>query len=69
MTKSTDICTTCAEGRGLTVVLTFYSGRLFVVHVGRFDTYNSERFVNQSTQSQLWRESRNPMYNRDTCEV
>ena len=48
-------------------MLTFYSSRLFDVHVGQFDTYNSERFVNQSTQSQSWRESRNPMYNRDTC--
>ena len=62
-------CTTCAEGRGLTIVLTFYSGRLFDVHVRQFDTYNSERFVNQSTQSQSWRESCNPMFNQDICEV
>ena len=27
-------CTTSATGRGLTVVLTCYSGRLFDVHVG-----------------------------------
>ena len=31
-------CTTSAAGRGLTVVLTCYSGRLFDVHVGRVDT-------------------------------
>ena len=53
-------CTTCAEGQGLTVVLTFYFGRLFDVHVGRFDTYNSEHFVNQSTQSQSWHETLGP---------
>ena len=39
-------------------MLTFYSGRLFNVHVGQFDTYNSESFINQSTQSQSWCESR-----------
>ena len=31
-------CTTSATGRGLTVVLTCYSGRLSDVHVGRVDT-------------------------------
>ena len=31
-------CTTSATGRGLTVVLTCYSGRLLDVHVGRVDT-------------------------------
>ena len=31
-------CTTSATGRGLTIVLACYSGRLFDVHVGRVDT-------------------------------
>ena len=50
-------------------MLTFYSGRLFDVHMGRFDTYNSLRFANQSIESQSWCESRNLLTNRDTCEV
>ena len=57
------LCTTSATNRGLTIVLTCYSSRLFNVHVGRVNTYNSECFVNQSTQSQSWCESRNPACN------